>query len=314
MARYVVGRLIGLAVVLLIVSAIAFSLMHAVPGGPFNETNHRLPEATREAMKRKYGLDKSLPEQYVRYIWAALHGDFGVPFQSPTETVIGLIGRTWPVTVKIGIPTILIAFTFGTLLGYTAAMRQNSMVDYAVTTLATLGLTVPSFVIATWLILILSIRLHWLPTGGWGEPKDYIMPVIAYSMAPMALIARYVRVSILEALHADHVRTARAKGLSERRVMTWHVVRNALIPAVTVLLPTIPDTLTGSIFIESVFRIPGLGKFFVTSTTARDYPMILALVLLVATVWGITYLITDILYTVLDPRVRIGGGSIRGGG
>ena len=175
-------------------------------------------------------------------------------------------------------------------------MRQNSMIDYAVTTLATLGLTVPNFVIATWLILILSIRLHWLPTGGWGEPKDYIMPVIAYSMAPMALIARYVRVSILEALHADHVRTARAKGLSERRVMTWHVVRNALIPAVTVLLPRFrtPD---GFDFHRVGLPDSGLGKFFVTSTTARDYPMILALVLLVAAVWGITYLITDILYT-----------------
>jgi ABC-type dipeptide/oligopeptide/nickel transport system permease component len=138
------------------------------------------------------------------------------------------------------------------------------------------------------------------------------MPVIAYSLAPTALVARYVRVSILEALHADHVRTARAKGLSEQRVLRLHVARNAMIPATTVLLPEIPNILTGSIFIESVFRIPGLGRFFVTSTTSRDYPMILALVLLVAAVWGLTYLITDILYTILDPRIRIGGASMRG--
>jgi ABC-type dipeptide/oligopeptide/nickel transport system permease component len=236
-----------------------------------------------------------------------------VPFQSPSESVIGLIGRAWPVTIKIGLPTILIAFTFGTLLGFIAALRQNSWIDYLVTTVATLGLTIPSFVVATWLILLLSIQLHWLPTGGWGQPKHYIMPVIAYSLAPMALVARYVRVSILEALHADHVRTARAKGLSERRVLRLHVARNALIPATTVLLPEIPNILTGSIFIESVFRIPGLGRFFVTSTTSRDYPMILALVLLVAAVWGLTYLLTDILYTILDPRIRIGGGSAHGG-
>lgn len=313
MLRYVLGRLVGLVFVLFIVSFIAFVLMHAVPGGPFDKGDRRLPEATRLALDEKYGLDKSVPEQYVRYIWAAMHGDFGVPFQSPTETVLGLIGRAWPVTIKIGVPTILVAFTLGSLLGYIAAMRQNSWVDYLVTTVATLGLTIPSFVIATWLILFLSTRLGWLPTGGWGEPKHYIMPVIAYSLGPTALVARYVRVSILEALHADHVRTARAKGLSENRVMSGHVIRNALIPAVTVLLPEIPNILTGSIFIESVFRIPGLGKFFVTSTATRDYPMILALVLLVAAVWGLTYLLTDVLYTILDPRIRINGGSFRGG-
>jgi peptide/nickel transport system permease protein len=312
-ARYVIGRLISLIFVLLVVSFLAFILMHQVPGGPFDMGERRLPEATRAAQLRKYGLDKSLPEQYVRYIWAVLHGDFGIPFQSPNETVIGLIGRAWPVTIKVGVPTILIAFTVGTLLGFIAALRQNSWVDYVVTTVATFGLTVPSFVVATWLILFLSIRLKWLPTGGWGEPKHYIMPVIAYSLAPMALVARYVRVSILEALHADHVRTARAKGLSERRVLRLHVARNALIPATTVLLPEIPNILTGSIFIESVFRVPGLGRFFVTSTVSRDYPMILALVLLVAAVWGLTYLLTDILYTILDPRIRIGGGSMRGG-
>jgi len=193
-----------------------------------------------------------------------------------------------------------------------AAVRQNSWVDYLVTTVGTLGLTVPSWVVGTWLVLILSVRYDLLPTGGWGSWKHYIMPVIAYSLAPTALVARYVRVSILEALHADHVRTARAKGLSEQRVLRLHVARNAMIPATTVLLPEIPNILTGSIFIESVFRIPGLGRFFVTSTTSRDYPMILALVLLVAAVWGLTYLITDILYTILDPRIRIGGASMRG--
>lgn len=313
MARYIIGRLISLIFVLLVVSFIAFVLMHAVPGGPFDTGERRLPEATRQAQLEKYGLDKSIPEQYVRYIWAVLHGDFGIPFQSPNETVLGLIERAWPITIRIGIPTIIISFSVGTVLGFTAALRQNTWVDYTVTTVATLGLTIPNFVVATWLILILSTRLGWVPTGGWGEPKNYIMPVIAYSLAPTALVARYVRVSILEALHADHVRTARAKGLSEQRVLRLHVARNAMIPATTVLLPEIPNILTGSIFIESVFRIPGIGRFFVTSTTSRDYPMILALVLLVAAVWGLTYLITDILYTILDPRIRIGGASMRGG-
>ncbi|MCC6944281.1 MAG: ABC transporter permease [Thermomicrobiales bacterium] len=305
MAGYILARLLSLIFVLFVVSLIAFFLMHAVPGGPFDLGERRLPEATRQAQLEKYGLDQPLLVQYGKYMWHALHGDFGVPFQRPTETVAGLIADRWPVTIKIGIPTIIIGYGLGTILGVIAAIRQNSWVDYLVTSVGTLGLTVPSWVIGTWLILILSVRFGWLPTGGWGEPKHYIMPVLAYSLAPMALVARYTRVSIIETMRADYVRTARAKGLSENRVMISHVARNAAIPWVTVLLPEIPNILTGSIFIESVFRIPGLGSYFVSSTLSRDYPLILALTLLIATLWGITYLITDLLYTILDPRIRL---------
>jgi peptide/nickel transport system permease protein len=307
MLGYLLARLASLVFILFAVSLIAFLLMHAVPGGPFDERERRLPEATRQAQLKKYGLDKPLWEQYARYVWHAMHLDFGVPFQSPTETVTGLIARAWPITIRIGIPTILLSYTLGMTLGAIAALRQNSWVDYIVTFTATLGLTVPNFVVAIWLILFFSVRLGWLPTGGWGEPKHYIMPVIAYSLAPMALVARFTRVSLLEVMRADYVRTARAKGLSEQRVLVWHIARNALIPLVTVIVPEIPNIMTGSIFIESAFRIPGIGRFFVTSTFTRDYPMILALVLLVAVLWGITYLLTDILYTVLDPRIRLTG-------
>lgn len=308
MARYIISRLAGLVFVLFAVSIIAFLLMHAVPGGPFapNEKG-RLPEATRMAQLAKYGLDQPLPVQYVKYMYHALQLDFGVPFQSPTETVTGLIARAWPITIKIGIPTILIAYGFGTLFGYIAAKRQNGWVDYCVSFMATLGICVPNFVVGLWLILFFSVYLGWLDPGGWGKPQHYIMPVIAYSLAPMALVARYTRSSILEVMRSDHVRTARAKGLHENKVMLWHVARNALIPFVTILVPEIPNILTGSIFIEATFRIPGLGRFFVTSTQARDYPMILALVLLIAVLWGVTYIITDILYTILDPRIRLGG-------
>lgn len=309
MARYIAGRLLSLVFVLFVVTLIAFLLMHAVPGGPFDITERRLPEATRQAQLEKYGLDKPIYEQYVRYIWAVLHLDFGIPFQSPTESVTGLIARAWPVTIKIGVPTIILSYTLGVILGFIAAVRQNSWVDYLVTTVATLGLTVPSFVIATWLILLFSIRWDVFPSGGWGEPQHYVMPVIAYSMAPTALVARYTRVSLLEVMNTDYVRTARAKGLKERRVLLAHVARNAMIPFVTVLLPEIPNILTGSIFIESIFRIPGLGRFFVTSTLSRDYPMILALVILIALLWGVTYLLTDLLYTLIDPRIRLTGSA-----
>ncbi len=308
MGRYILGRILSLIFVLFAVSLIAFLLMHAVPGGPFDTGERRLPEGTRLAQLHKYGLDKPLYVQYAKYMWHAVHGDFGVPFQRPTETVTGLIASRWPVTIKIGIPTIIIAYTFGTLLGTIAAVRQNSWVDYLVTTVGTLGLTVPSWVVGTWLVLILSVRYDLLPTGGWGSWKHYIMPVIAYSLAPMALVARYTRLTLIETMRADYVRTARAKGLGEKRIMASHIARNAAIPWVTVLLPEIPNILTGSIFIEAIFNIPGLGSYFVTSTISRDYPMILALTLLIAALWGVTYLLTDLLYTLLDPRVRLTGG------
>jgi oligopeptide transport system permease protein len=311
MARYIIGRCFSLILVLLAVSLIAFFLMHAVPGGPFDINERRLPEGTRQALLKKYGLDQPILEQYVRYIWHVLHFDFGVPFQRPTETVTGLIATRWPVTIKIGIPTIIIAYVFGTFFGFLAAIRQNSWIDYLVTTVGTLGLTVQSWVIGIWLILLLSVQFKLLPTGGWGDWKHYLMPVAAYALGPMALVARYTRVCMLEVLRADYVRTARAKGVSEQRVLLAHVARNALIPWVTVLLPEIPNILTGSIFIESVFRIPGLGGYFVSSMLSRDYPMILAVTLIIAVLWGFTYLLTDILYTVLDPRIRLTGSRMR---
>lgn len=311
MARYILGRIAGLIFVLFAVSVITFLLMRTVPGGPFDVSERPLPQATKEAMDRKYGLDGPIWEQYLRYMANALRGDFGVPFQAPNMTVTELIADAWPVTIAIGIPTILLSYTLGTILGVTAAVKQNSWIDYLVSFGATLGLVLPSFVVAIWLILLFAVQLKWFPVGGWtgefGRPQEYVLPVLAYSLAPTALVARYTRSSLLETLRADYVRTARAKGLGERRVLFLHAGRNALVPCVTVLLPEIPNILTGSIFIEAAFRIPGLGRFFVTSTFTRDYPMIMALVLLVATLWGITYLLTDVLYTLLDPRIRLVG-------
>ncbi len=307
MGRYILGRVAGLVFVLIAVSIIAFLLMHAVPGGPFapNEKG-RLPEALRVAQNAKYGLDQPLYVQYFKYMANAVRGDFGIPFQSPTETVTSLIARAWPITIMIGVPTIILAYGGGSLLGYIAAKRQNGIVDYIVTFMATLGICVPNFVIGIWFLMFFSIYLGWLEPGGWGKPQHFIMPVLAYSLAPMSLVARYTRSSILEVMNTDYVRTARAKGLSENRVMIWHVVRNALIPFTTILVPEIPNILTGSIFIEATFRIPGLGRYFVTSAQSRDYPMILALVMLIAFLWGVTYILTDILYTFLDPRIRLG--------
>ncbi|MBC7320723.1 ABC transporter permease, partial [bacterium] len=207
MVGYIIRRILGLAIVILLASLITFFLMHAIPGGPFDELKMPLPAEVKAQILKKYGLDKPIWEQYVRYIWRALHGDFGVPFQSPTETVLSLIGRVWPVTLQIGAITIALSFTIGILLGILSALRQNTWIDYLVTTIATLGTTVPNFVIAVWLMLVFSVTLRWLPTGGWGEPRHLILPVLSYFLAPTAVIARFVKVNFLEELRKDYVRT-----------------------------------------------------------------------------------------------------------
>jgi peptide/nickel transport system permease protein len=309
MASYLVSRIIGLIVVFLIVSIVAFLLMHSVPGGPFDEEKSPLPPAGKANILRKYGLDKPLYEQYLRYMGSALHGDFGISFQSPTETVTELIGRTWPISIELGGLAILLAFSTGLSAGIIAAVKQNTWIDYVVTFVSTLGITVPSFVVAIWLLLLFAVQLRWLPTGGWpgsgGDWTTAIMPVITLALGPSAVVARYTRSSMVEVIRADYILTARAKGLPERVVVLRHAFKNALIPMITILAPQIPNLITGTIFVEVIFRVPGLGKFFVSSIYLRDYPMIMATMLLVAVLWSITYLLSDILYTVVDPRIRL---------
>lgn len=310
MARYLVGRIIGLIVVFVIVSIVAFLLMHSIPGGPFDEDKAPLPPAAKANILRKYGLDRPLYEQYARYMWNAVRGDFGISFQSPTESVISLIGRTWPVSIQLGLMATAVAFASGLTFGTIAAVKQNTWIDYVVTFISTLGMTVPNFVIAIWLLLIFAVRLRWLPTGGWpangsGDWKMMIMPVLTLSLGPSALVARYTRSSLVEVIRADYIRTARAKGLTEFGVVTRHALKNALIPLITILGPQIPNLITGTIFVEVIFRVPGLGKFFVSSIALRDYPMIMATMLLVAMLWSLTYLLSDLLYMLVDPRVRL---------
>ncbi|MBX3086024.1 MAG: ABC transporter permease [Anaerolineae bacterium] len=319
MTGYIVRRIIGLSFVLLVVSVIIFFLMNAVPGGPFSLGERGYSPEALANLQRKYGLDKPLSERYLNYLSSALHLDFGNAYAvAGNPPVVDVILRTWPVTLHVGLYTIILSFSIGIMMGILAAYRRNSWVDVVVTFTATLGITIPNFIIATFLLLIFGFQ------NGWGDPRkwiipplwsggpallswDYFLPVITYSLAPLALVARYTRSSVADALNADYVRTARAKGLKTPMITWRHVLRNAMIPMITVLLPQIPNLLTGSLFIEVVYGIPGLGKFFVTSIFNRDYPMIMGLVLLVAAFWGLTYLVTDVLYTLIDPRVRIGG-------
>jgi len=304
MGRFILMRLAGLIVVLLIISGVTFLLMHGVPGGPWKYGQRPFSEEQIAALKARYGLDKPLWEQYTTWLSGVLKFDFGQSFQHPDESVLALLRRTWPITIHLGGMALAVAFGIGVPLGIIAALKQNTWVDYLATLLSILGFVTPHFVWGILFILLFSLALKWLPTGGWDEPKQWILPVVAYSLAPLATVARYTRASVIEAVRADYVRTARAKGLRERTIVFRHVMKNALIPMLTVFGPLIPDLITGSIFIEAIFRVPGLGKFWVTSTIERDYPMIIGLTVLWAVLIAITYLITDMLYVFADPRVH----------
>jgi ABC-type dipeptide/oligopeptide/nickel transport system permease component len=305
MGRYLLLRLGGLIAVLVVVSIVTFVMMHLIPGGPYDEEKMPLSPEAKANILRSYGLDKPLWEQYLRYIGNAVRFQFGYSYQSPGETVAQLIGRVWTVSLQLGALTLAFAIPIGLVLGMIAARRQNSWVDSLVTFLATIGIVLPHFVLGILLILFFSNTLHRLPTGGWEGPETWVMPVIAYALGPTGVIARFTRISVIETLGADYVRTARAKGLAEARIMRRHVLRNAAIPILTVVGPLVPDLLTGSIFIETIFRIPGLGSYFVTSIFTRDYPMIMTLSLLAACVVSLAYLVVDLLYVIVDPRIRL---------
>jgi ABC-type dipeptide/oligopeptide/nickel transport system permease component len=304
MFRFVIRRLLGTLSILLVLSLFTFLLARAVPGGPYAYGEIPLSEAQKALFAKQYGLDRPLWEQYIAFLLNAVRLDFGVSFQSPSETVTEIIARTWPVSIHLGGMAAFIAIAIGITLGIVAAYHHNSRVDYLATLVATLTITTPNFVIAIGLILLFSVALRWLPTSGWEGPETWIMPVIAMTFGSLGMVVRYTRGAILDVLMSDYVRTARSKGLTEYQVAGRHVLRNALITILTAVLPIIPGMITGTIFIEGLFRIPGLGKWFVSSSFSRDYPMIMGITMLWAALISLTYLLTDILYALVDPRIR----------
>ncbi|HHZ61944.1 MAG TPA: ABC transporter permease [Dehalococcoidia bacterium] len=305
MTGYILGRLLGLFFSVLAISLILFLAVRWLPGTPWIEAEIPLTGSARDNMIRKYGLDEPVWKQYAKYLWNLAHLDLGNSYIYKTDSVWKTIARGWPATAKIGAITLLVSIPLGIVIGVAASLKQNSIFDYAMTLTATAGITVPNFAVAVWLVLFVAIYLDLTPTQGWGTWQHMILPVIAYSLAPLGLVARFTRVSMLEAMRSDYVRTARAKGLNEPTIVARHIFKNALIPIITLFGPLLPNLMTGSIFIEQTFAIPGLGRHFVTSIFDRDYPVILGMFMLVAVLFGLTYVISDILYTWADPRVRL---------
>ena len=309
MTRYIIGRLASVMLTFLIVSVIIFLMMHSVEGGPFDGNDMPVSDAVKAKLNASLGLDRPLYVQYFSYMAGVLQFDFGIPFQSPGETVLDLLARAWPPSLLLGGLGVLIGAPLGILLGMAAALNRNTWIDYLASTLATLGLTIPVFVSSMLLILVFAVWLNWLPASGWGKPNSWILPVIAYATIPLATYARYTRAAMLDVLNKPFVTVLRAKGLSERRIIFQHVLRNAALPMVTVFLPMFIGTATGSIFVEAMFRVPGLGAYFVSSIELRDYPLEMALILLITLMFCLAYLISDIAYALLNPRIRIGGGK-----
>lgn len=311
MLRYVIARLVGIVGVLLAVSIITFLMMHAVPGGPFDATESQqvpVPQSVRDTLAHKYQLDQPLYRQYLSYIGNVLHGDLGVSFKFG-EPVTQFLARSWPVTIQLGAMTFVLSMVVGVVLGTISALRPNSIVDYVTSITVVTFIVMPTFVVAVLMIILFAVELKWLPTGGWGSPREAIMPVIAYALGPTATVARYTRASLLDALRADYVRTAKAKGLRQRAIVLRHAFKNALIPMLTVIGPLFAWMVTGSFFIETIFRVPGIGNELTLSIYNRDYPVIMALSLVWCTVIALAYLATDLLYAVADPRVRLSGGQ-----
>lgn len=307
MLAHIIRRILSVAFTFIIVSIIIFLMMHSVPGGPFDANDMPVSAAVRAKMMAQWGLDQPLHVQYLNYMWGVLHLDFGVPFQSPGETVVQLISRAWVPSLVLGGTGVLIGAPLGILLGMAAALNRNTWIDYLASTLATLGLTIPVFVTSMLLILIFAVWLNWLPASGWPQPNRWILPIACYAAIPLATYARYTRSAVLDTLNRPFVTVLRAKGLSERRIIFQHVMRNSAIPLVTVFLPMFIGTATGSIFVEAMFRVPGLGAYFVSSIQVRDYTLQMALMLLITFMYCLAYLLSDIAYALLNPRIRVGG-------
>jgi len=309
MAQYIARRLLMVIPTLIAISLITFIIMHATPGSPMQPRAPQanpLPPAAQEALAKKYGLDKPLWQQYLHYLRNIFTLDFGFSYQYQTREVREIMATTLPVSLHLGVMAMALAILIGIPLGVIAAINQNGPVDYFCSFIATLGVAVPNFILALFLIVLLVLLVPIVPrTGGWDSPIDWVLPTLALSLGPIGIIARYTRASMVEVLRQDFIRTAYAKGLSDRQVIVRHVLKNGLIPPITILGPMFAAIGTGSPFVEKIFRVPGMGRFFVDSLIARDYPMIMAVILIYGAFLAIMNIAVDILYGVVDPRIRL---------
>ncbi len=304
MYKFIAKRLLLMIVAMFMIALITFIIMNSVPGGPF--TNEReVPPEIEAALNEKYNLDAPLYEQFFLYIFDAIRGDLGPSYKYTGQTVNDFIASGFPVSARLGVATIIFVLAAALPMGILAARKSGKWQDMAIMGVATIGVTIPSFIIASLLIYVFSFKLNWLPTYGLDSLASYVLPVIALGGYSISYLARLTRSSLLEVMGQDYIRTARAKGLNEYKVIVKHALRNALIPVITVLGPTIANLLTGSFVVEKIFAIPGLGVHFVNSVSERDYTTIMGVTLFYAAFLLSMVLIVDIFYCLIDPRIKL---------
>jgi oligopeptide transport system permease protein len=308
MVRYVLGRIGFMIVTLFIIATLTFFLMQTLPGSPFNNED-KLTETQKERLYAKYGLDEPIPVQYVKYLGKMLQGDFGESYQSDGRPVTKMITERIGPSAYIGGQAMAIGTFLGLLLGIIAALRHNTFADYGVMVFAVVGTSIPSFVFAAMLQLYFGVYLEILPVALWGEYKHTILPSVALAVGVMAGIARFMRTEMLEVLGQDYIITAHAKGLAKATVIMKHSIRNAMIPIITIVGPTTLSIMTGSLVIEKIFAVPGLGRLFVDSIVTNDYTVIMGLTMFYSALFVAVILIVDLLYGVIDPRIRLAGGK-----
>ncbi|MCF6092956.1 ABC transporter permease [Microaerobacter geothermalis] len=307
MIQFLLRRLGMLIVTLWVIVTLTFILMHAIPGDPFLQEK-KLPAQTIENLKKFYGLDKPLPVQYVNYLGNLMKLDLGPSFKSKTRTVNDIIKQNFPVSAQLGAQSILFALITGLSLGVIAALRHNGTLDYTAMVIAVIGVSVPNIILAPLFIKIFAVELGWFPVARWGTFAHTVLPSLALGFQSMAVIARLMRSNMLEVLNQDYIKTAKSKGLSSAVIVWRHTIRNAIMPVITILGPLTAALLTGTFVVEYVFGIPGMGKYFVTSITDRDYPVILGTTIFYSAILILANFLVDFAYGLIDPRIKLGKG------
>jgi ABC-type dipeptide/oligopeptide/nickel transport system permease component len=302
---YIIRRLLWLIPVLLVTTVLTFALMHSIPGNPFQKVERPLSPAVVAQLMSYYHLDEPVVQQYFRYMGNALRGDFGPSYQYRDRSVNDIVEGGFPVSAVLGLLGLVVALVIGIPLGIISALRQNTAVDYFSMVFALGGVSVPAMTLGPLLIWIFALNAGILPVARWGTWQQAILPAFTLGIGSAAILARLTRASMLQVLREDYIRTARAKGVPERRVMIRHALRNALIPVVTVLGPMAAGLVTGSLVVERIFAIPGLGKYYVDAVSGRDYPVIMGTTLLYAVLLVVANLLVDITYTWIDPRIKL---------
>ena len=305
MLSFTIKRLLGAIPTLLLITSVSFFLMRAAPGGPFDKERIVQPEI-EAALKHEYHLDEPIVAQFGRYLWNLVHGDFGPSFQYRDFTVTELIWGGFPVSLLLGSLAMVIALLAGGIVGIICAIKQNSRLDYTVMGIAMTGIMIPNFVLAPLFTLVFGLMLHWLPVGGWGngDLKHIVLPVAALALYPISVIARLMRGSMIEVLHTNYLRTARAKGLPEWITIIRHALKAAMLPVISYLGPAVVNTITGSIIIEQIFGIPGIGRYFVQAALNRDYTLVMGVTVFYGALIILANLLVDLTYGLIDPRVR----------